>query len=38
VRSIALAALAALAATAKAEYVELGNGGSLLMNVPFCGG
>jgi hypothetical protein len=21
-----------------AEYVELGEGGSLLMNVPFCGG
>jgi hypothetical protein len=23
---------------AAAEYVELGEGGSLLMNVPFCGG
>lgn len=21
-----------------AEYVELGDGGTLLMNVPFCGG
>jgi len=21
-----------------ADYVELGDGGSLLMNVPFCGG
>jgi hypothetical protein len=22
----------------RADYVELGSGGSLLMNVPFCGG
>jgi len=27
-----------LALPAVADYVELGEGGTLLMNVPFCGG
>jgi hypothetical protein len=30
--------LAFLVLPVAAEYVELGEGGSLLMNVPFCGG
>lgn len=31
-------ALLMLALPAAAEYVELGAGGTLLMNVPYCGG
>jgi len=31
-------ALLLLALPLVAEYVELGDGGTLLMNVPFCGG
>jgi len=31
-------ALLLLALPLAAEYVELGDGGTLLMNVPFCGG
>jgi len=31
-------ALLLLALPLAAEYVELGQGGTLLMNVPFCGG
>jgi hypothetical protein len=31
-------ALLLVAMPLAAEYVELGDGGSLLMNVPFCGG
>jgi len=35
---ILLATLLFLFAPLSAQYVELGEGGSLLMNVPFCGG
>jgi hypothetical protein len=31
-------ALLLLVAPLAADYVELGDGGTLLMNVPFCGG
>jgi len=31
-------ALLLVAMPLAADYVELGDGGSLLMNVPFCGG